>query len=447
MISRHAKGSALMKVSHLRKARLSLAVTALLAFSLPCMAEPVPFYKAVDLALEHSGLLVISAANQRKARDAYQQARAAYLPTIIFGSGLGYSAGIPPSLEGSAPSIFNIVSQQALLNFAQRDFVRAAKNELQATHFDVSDKRNAVLLDAATTYLELDTALRKLKALSEAAEAASRAEFITTQRLKEGLDSQLDLKKAQLGIARVNVRVAEAQATADVARQHLAQLTGLPAESIETVSESIPSAPKISQDEELPARAAQNNPAVQLARRKVVTAEFRARGEARVLYPSIDIASQYERLSSTINNYSQFYKDFKPNSFAIGLSIRFPITDFAQHAKANAAAADLLRARQEAQMASDQVAENTLQVQRSLRQLAAASDVARLEYEVAQAGIDAVRAKLASGQADARDQENARLDSSARYSSYLDSQLQLTRATMQLMRQTGDLEGWALRKP
>ena len=61
-----------------------------------------------------------------------------------------------------------------------------------------------------------------------------------------------------------------------------------------------------------------------------------------------------------------------------------------------------------------------------------------------QAGIDAVRAKLATGQANARDQENARLDSSDRYSSYLDSQLQLARATMQLMRQTGDLEGWAL---
>jgi len=436
-----------MKVSHLRKARLSLALTALLAFSLPCMAEPVPFYKALDLALEHSGLLVISAANQQKARDTYQQARAAYLPTIVFGSGLGYSAGIPPSLAGNAPSLFNVASQQALLNFAQRDFIRAARNEMQATHFDVSDKRNAVLLDAATTYLELDNALHKLKALSDAAEAASRAEFITTQRLKEGLDSQLDLKKAQLNIARVNVRVAEAQATADVARRHLARLTGRAAESIETVSESIPTPPKIVQDEELPARAAQNNPAVQLARQKVVTAEFRARGEARVLYPSIDIASQYERLSSTINNYAQFYKDFKPNSFAIGLSIRFPLTDFAQHAKANAAAADLLRARQEAQMASDQIAENTLQVQRSLRQLAAASDVARLEYEVAQAGIDTIRAKLASGQADARDQENARLDSSARYSSYLDSQLQLTRATMQLMQQSGDLEGWAREKP
>jgi outer membrane protein TolC len=186
---------------------------------------------------------------------------------------------------------------------------------------------------------------------------------------------------------------------------------------------------------------------VQLARQKIVTAEWRARGEAHVMYPSIDLASQYERLSSTINNYAQFYKNFKPNSLAIGLSIRFPLSDFAQHAKANAAAADLLRAKQEAKLARDQVAESTLQMQRGLRQFAAASEVARLEYEVTQAGIDAVRAKLVSGEANARDQENARLDSSDRYSSYLDSQLQLARATMQVMRQTGDLESWALPKP
>jgi outer membrane protein TolC len=287
-------------------------------------------------------------------------------------------------------------------------------------------------------------ALRKLKVLGEAAQAANRAEFITTERMKEGLDSQLDLKKAQLSFAKVKLRMAEAQTLADVARRRLARLTGLPADSIETVSTSIPASPEVAQEEELPARAAQNNPAVLLAQQRVVSAQWRARAEARVLYPSIDVASQYERLSSTINNYAQYYKSFTPNSFAIGLSLRFPLTDFAQHAKANAAAADLLRARQEAQLTRDQVAESTLQMQRSLRQLAAANDVARLEYEVAQAGIEAVRAKLTSGQANARDQENAHIDSSDRYSSYLDSQLQLARTTMQLMRQTGDLEGWAL---
>jgi outer membrane protein TolC len=330
------------------------------------------------------------------------------------------------------------------LNFAQRDFVRAARNDVEATHFDRASKRDDVILETATAYVDLDMALRKLKALGDAAHAANRAEFITSERLKEGLDSQLDLKKAQLNIAKVNMHVAEAQTSADVARQRLARLTGLPAGSVETVSSSIPASPEIGQDEDLPARAARDNPVVQLAQQKVISAQLRARAETRVLYPSIDIASQYERLSSTLNNYAQYYKTFTPNSFAIGLSFRIPVTDFAQHAKANAAAADLLLARQQAQMTHDRVAEDVLQMQRSLRQIAAASDVARLEYEVTQAAIDAVRAKLATGEANARDQENALIDSSQRFFSYLDAQLQLTRATMQLMRQTGDIGNWAL---
>jgi outer membrane protein len=414
------------------------------ALAASCPAEPVPFAQAIELTLKRGGIIAISVANRQKAYEAYQQARAAYLPTIVFGSGLGYTNGIPPSLEGSAPSIFNVVSQQSLLNFAQQDLIRAARNEWKSTGLDMDDKRSAVILDAANTYLELDNALRRLQTLVEAAQDAKRAEFITRQRLKEGLDSQLDLKKAQLNVARVEMRTATAQTAADVARQHLSALTGLPAESIETVSSSIPSTPAIEQQQNLAAQAAQNNPAVRLAEQKVVTAEWRARAEHRALYPSIDFATQYQRLSNTINNYQQFYKNFQPNSFAVGLSIRFPISDFAQHARSNAAAAELLRARKEAQGVRSQIEENTLKLQRSLRQLAAASNVAKLEYEVAQAGIESVNAKLASGEANARDQENARLDASTSYSSYLDSQLALSRATLELMRQTGELDGWAL---
>ncbi|MGA2989595.1 MAG: TolC family protein [Candidatus Korobacteraceae bacterium] len=414
------------------------------ALAAPCAAEPIPFHRVIELALQRGGVLAISAANQQKAREVYQQARAAYFPTIVFGSGLGYTYGIPPTLAGSAPSIFSISSQQALLNFAQQDLVRAAKNEWKSAGLDVADKRSAVILDAAATYMELDNAMRQLKVLTESAQTANRAEFITRQRLKEGLDSQLDLKKSQLNVARVNMRIADVQSAADVARQHLSALTGLPQESIETASDSIPSTPAIQQEENLAAQAAQNNPAVRLAEQKVVTAQWRARAENRALYPSIDFATQYQRLSNTINNYQQYFRAFTPNSLAVGISIRFPISDFAQHARANAAMAELLRVRKEAALLRSQVEENTLKTQRSLRRLAAATDVARLEYEVAQAGIESVSARLATGEANVRDRENAQLDASNRYSSYLDSQLALSRAGLELMRQTGELDAWAL---
>jgi hypothetical protein len=106
--------------------------------------------------------------------------------------------------------------------------------------------------------------------------------------------------------------------------------------------------------------------------------------------------------------------------------------------------AELLRVRKEAALLRSQVEENTLKTQRSLRRLAAATDVARLEYEVAQAGIESVSARLATGEANVRDRENAQLDASNRYSSYLDSQLALSRAGLELMRQTGELDAWAL---
>ena len=421
-----------------------LAVIVLAALAAPCSAEPVPFQKAIQLALGRGGVLAIAQADQQKARDTYQQARAAYLPTIVFGSGLGYSLGIPPPLAGAAPSIFNVSTQQMLLNFSQHYLVRAERNEWRSSRLDVSDKRSSVILDAATAYLELDNALEKIKVLTEAAQTANHAEFITSQRLKEGLDSQLDLKKAQLNVARVQMRITEAQATADVARQRLARLTGLAPEEIETVSKSIPSTPAIRQDENLAAQAVQNNPQVRLARERAVTAELRASAASRGLYPSVDLVSQYQRLSNYLNNYQDFYKKFEPNSFVIGLNVRFPISDFAQHARANAATADLLRTRKEAELVRNQVEENTLRRQRNIGRLAAANDVARLEYEVAEASIEAVAAKLAAGEANARDQENARLDSSDRYSNYLDSQLALSRASLELMRQTGELDTWAL---
>ena len=231
-----------------------LAVVMLAALAAPCPAEPVPFQKAIELALQRGSVMAISVADQQKARDTYQQARAAYLPTIVFGSGLGYSLGIPPPLAGSAPSIFNVSTQQMLLNFSQHDLVKAERNEWRASRLDVTDKHSAVILDAATAYLQLDNALAKIKVLTEASQTANHAEFITRQRLKEGLDSQLDLKKSQLNVARVQMRIAEAQAAADVARQRLARLTGLTAEEIETVSDSIPSTPEIHQDQNLPAR-------------------------------------------------------------------------------------------------------------------------------------------------------------------------------------------------
>jgi len=410
--------------------------------AMPMSAAPVPFRKVIELAVQHSGAMAIAGADQRKAYETYAEARSMYTPQVTLGSGLGYSYGVPLSIEGSAPSIFNVTSQQYLFNMAQKDYIRASHNDWESAKFDIADKRNQVILDSASAYIELDSLTQRLKALQEEQQSAARAEFISKSRLQEGVDSPLDLKRMQLAGARVRLRVAESMGAVDVLRERLSALTGLPAASIETDHDSIPKPPEISQDQNLQ-DSVNSNPVVRFAEEKAKSAEIRARAEQRQWYPAIDLASQYALLSR-FNNYDEFYRKFSRNNFSFGLNLRFPLLNIPQRHRAEQAQADLLKARKEAEAAKAQVNENTIKLQRSLRQLAAANDVARLEFEVAQAGVDTTQVRVQNGQANSRDAEQARVDASDRFVSYLESTVDLTKAQLQLMRSTGAIQQWAL---
>jgi outer membrane protein TolC len=126
------------------------------------------------------------------------------------------------------------------------------------------------------------------------------------------------------------------------------------------------------------------------------------------------------------------------------VNIRFPIFNSVQKAKAEQADADVLLARKQADLTRDQVGENALKLQRSLRQLAAARDVAKLEWEVSQGELEGVLAKVSTGNANTRDQQNAQLEVDDKQATYLDAEFELSRAELQLMRLTGELENWAL---
>ena len=50
-----------------------------------------------------------------------------------------------------------------------------------------------------------------------------KAEFVSQQRLQEGVDSKLEVTRSQLVAARIRLRIAEAQDQSDVLREHLAK--------------------------------------------------------------------------------------------------------------------------------------------------------------------------------------------------------------------------------
>ena len=102
------------------------------------------------------------------------------------------------------------------------------------------------------------------------------------------------------------------------------------------------------------------------------------------------------------------------------------------------------KAQKEAQNTKDQVSSETLKLQRSVQESAAARDVSRLEHQLAETDVTAIQEKLQSGAATLKEEQSSRITEHDRYVGYIDSTFQLDKAQVQLLRQTNDLENWAL---
>jgi outer membrane protein TolC len=407
------------------------------------LAEPLPLARAIELALAHSSKSAVADADVQRTLASYREARGNYLPQLTVGSGLGFSYGFPLSLEGAAPSIINVVAQSTVYNPAQRQFLNAARTEWRASQFQDKDERNAVIQDVAVSYAELSKWETRLIRLQQDEAQALEMEKAVSARVQEGVDSAVALNQARLTAARVRLHMVEARGSADVLRRHLSHLTGLSLSSIEVVPDSIPALPSASPEDDLSAQAVNSNPAVKSAEQHALAESLRAFGEHRALRPSFDFAAQYARLS-TFNNYDQYYRKFQPNNATIGVSIRFPFFSAPQHARAQAADAAALKAKQQAEATRNQVSEETLKLQRAVEQLAAAREVAQLQYQVAQSGLEAAQIRIDAGTATLHELADARSQANEQFLAFQDADFEYQRGRLSLLRATGDLEKWAL---
>ena len=411
-------------------------------------AEPLPLERAIRLALAHGTASAIATADVQRAFASYREIRNTYLPQLVVGSGLGWSYGYPLSIEGSAPALVNAVTQSTVFNPSQRQFVNAAKTEWHASEFQDKDQRNGVIQDVALTYAELAKWEARLRRLQQDEAQAQQMEQAVSERLHEGVDSAVDLNKAKLTAARVRLHRAEARGNADVLRRHLSTLTGLPVASIELAPETIPALPPVASEEDLSEKAIASSPAIKLAEQHSLAEAMRALGEHRALYPSVDFSAQYARFS-TFNNYTKYFPPhtFQVDNATVGFALKIPLFSASQRARAESAEAGALKAKKQAEAARNQVAEETLKLQRAAEQLEAAREVAELEYQLAQSGLEAAQTRVDAKTGTLHELADARVQAAERYLLFQDADFEYERIRLNLLRATGDLEKWALPNP
>jgi outer membrane protein TolC len=417
------------------------AVVLMMAWS--AAADPLPLDRAIRLALSHSTTTAITHADVQKAIASYRELRNVRIPQLTAGSGLGWSYGFPLAIEGSAPSLATVAAQSSILNFAQNQYLGAAKADIRAADLQDKDERTAVIQDVALSYAELAKWEARLVRLQQDESQAQQMVQAVAERVQEGVDSAVDSNKAKLVLARVRLHRTEARGSADVLRRHLSDLTGLPVSAIEIDPDSIPALPPVRSDDDSQEKAMTSNLGIKIAEQHAFGAGLRASAEHRAMLPSLDFSAQYARLS-TFNNYDAYYRKFQPDNATIGVAIRIPLFNASQRARTQGADFEALKAKKQAEAVRNSVSEETLKLERAAEELAAARDVAQLEYELAQSGLEAARTRNQAANGTLHQLSDAQVQANERYLLYQDADFEYQRARMTLLRSTGDLENWAL---
>jgi outer membrane protein TolC len=424
-----------------RLLRLLIACFAVASVTTPARSQ-ISFTTAVDLALKNSPRVKMAEADVARARASLEEVKDVYIPTVTGASSAGgYSYGFPLG----TPTVFSLSAQSLVFSFSQRDYMRSASSGLNAAILTLKEVRDQVAEDAALTYLSLDRAQQQRSALAEEAAHASRLENIVNERLEGGQDTAMELTKARR--TSIQIRLQSLQTDDEIASfaDHLARLMGLPGSPIATVSDSIPA---------LPANAStpssSDTPGVQAAFASARSKREQAFGDARYTWrPQISLGAQYSRFSTYNNNYVQYYPGIQnqPNAFGFDLAISLPLLDMGHRAKARQSAADAVHLEQEATYDRDQVSEGRLKLQHSSAELAARADLASVDRDLAQQQLEVILVQAASGSSTGplmtpKDEESARIQERQRYVEMLDADFQLRQTKIQLLRQTGELDGW-----
>ena len=421
--------------------------TALLTFM--AMSAPsfgcaqLPLQQAVRLALANSPQVKAAQNDLEKANANLSVMKDIYIPSVTTGGGIGYTTGITLSV----PTIFTVSAQSLVFSFQQREYLRAARQQLQAAKLSLQEMSQQVQEDVVITYVSLEQAQAVSKALGEQYEFADRLASIDEDRRRSGLESELEVMKARRRAVQVKLSQMQADENIQSLRGHLAFLTGLSLENVTTMPESIPMLPSLTSLMADDPEPVPPTPGLLAAQADALAKQRRAQGDSEYVWrPQVSFGAQYGRVSP-INNVSQFYNlHGNYNTANVGVQIQLPLLDRVRRAAARESRADAARATLDLENLRAEQIGGRLALKRSLPELATKVDLAQLDLDIAQNELTSttIQVRGATGRPPLtpKEEQTAHIDERQKYLELLDAKLRSEKAQINYLRQIGKLGSW-----
>lgn len=423
----------------------ALAILSFLLIAVPARAQDtdsLSLHQAVTLALQNSRDVKLAQVQYSVALGEVHVAKAEFLPNLYTGSGLAYTHGFPALPGGQPPSIFELDYTEAFFNPLLKGQQHAAEDRAKNRKLELDRIKDDVTVRTASTYLELAKIRHSLDLLR--AEQASGGKILEAIRDRVAANQELpiEITRTQLTVARVEESIVKLEDRGDYLESQLRDLTGLPETQTlevepadESFNEKLATAQSESEIEEM---AIQNDRSLAEAENERAAREQMYKGEKGSYWPTVNIVGEYSILSK-FNNYSEFYKHFERNNINVGVQIQIPVFSSKTHANVALAKSQLSEAEVMLSNKRQQVRFDVQQKARSVRELDATREVARLDLQLAQETLEQEQAKFDQNRITLQEIEQARLDENAKWVALLDADFARQQAQLTLLQATGQL--------
>ncbi|MGE5644417.1 MAG: TolC family protein [Acidobacteriota bacterium] len=407
-----------------------------------CVAEvrTLTLREAVNLALKQNPDVLLARLDERKAAERVRQAHAAFIPRVVAGSGLAYSSGFPMSIEGATPSIVQANAIGSVFNRPQSLRVGAAKESVRGAAIDTAIRQDESVYQVASMYIEAEKAAKIADMERREIEALTGVLDSVKARVAEGRELPVEIKKAELSLARARYRSAAAEANVRAVNASLAALLGFGPDDqvrLATGDRALPSVPD--SPEAAVEQALDGNKEIRSLESKLAAKNLDVRSERAARLPSLDLVAQYGLLAK-FNNYEQFFKAFQRHNGQLGVSFQIPLwTGPGPKAAAAQAEAEAAQLGIQIRATRGRIAADARKAYDEMTQAAAAQEIARLDLEVARDEVSVLLAQMQEGRAALRQVEQARSLETDKWIALYDAAANLEKARFALLRQTGGL--------
>jgi outer membrane protein TolC len=377
---------------------------------------------------------------EQKAVQGSRIARDPFAPKVFVGSGLAYSSGFPLSINGAVPSIFQAQATQDVFNRQQSYAVAEARENARGAGFATASKRDEIAYRAAALYIDADRANRLSAAAAKQVDSLAKVAQTVSGRVAEGRELPIELKRANLELAKAKQRAASLADDAEYAQRSLAVLLGYTSDDRVMASEQERAAPKIPDSEQAAVeRALEGSHELKRLQSAMLAKGLEVKSQNAARLPRLDLLAGYAVLAE-YNNYDKFFKAFQRNNGQLGVSFQIPILA-GPAIKAGVAQAEeeSARLRIEMQAARNRIGLEVHQCYQDIRKADTAKEVSQADLEVTRDSLTILLAQMSEGRVALKQVEEARILESEKWAAFYDAQFVAEKARLNLLRETGDL--------